>query len=731
MINNALRFALCALLILVSLPAVVCAQGIFQGISGLLDLNYNFLSTKATDTSGLTTKTNSNTYNPRFSLDINMNIFPNLKLNAGGVFEKNISIFESDDTKTKSTTTQLRPYINLTLSNPLYSAGIGYSRRHETVKTSDSPGVTTVNEDYNAILGWRPEGLPTIDVRLTRNNLFDEKRSIQDITTDSALLSARYAYKGLDVRYDGTYHGIKDKVNEVDTQQFIHAGMVTYSNLFFDKRVSLNTSYNITHEETETKASGKGGEVTFQIFPFAGLSLIDDTVNPITLDFNPALIDGNLTASSGINIGVPPPLGDSRRRQIGLDLLNVTEINQILVWVDRDLPPGIASKFSWELFISSDNLNWVSRPPPSVTFGPFQNRFEINFLNVNARYIKVVTKPLTAADAASVPTFANPDRIFVTELQAFIKRPAEEVKGKTTRTSHILYVDSRARILDIPTLFYELSYFFTRTDPSGQQRYTLSNGVSVNHRFSEVFSGRTRVAREDGAEEGERRTAYVYNASIVATPLKTLRHTLVYSGRWEKKDGTSTSNNSIFLQNNAALYKGIDIYLNGGLNFSTLETGQSQQNTTINFGTNLVPHRTMTINLIYSDTKTEASGGGLPGSSTSTRRGELNLSYHPFETLYLFASGELRKEGGQKLKTLQNFGLTWSPLPEGALQFNFFYNESIRSEDHAEERIISPSLRWKIATSSYLELSYQLIQNSSQFQKSISNGFGANLKIFF
>lgn len=723
------------LFILIFLPSRIFAQGLLQGISGLLEFNYNFFSTKTTDASGVTTKTTTNSYNPRLSLALNTNIFPTLNLNAGVVFEKDISIFESDGTKTKSKTTDFRPYINLRWINPLYVAGVDYSRRQETVKTSDSSGVTTVNEDYNAILGWKPDGFPSIDLRLTRNNLFDEKRINQDTTTDSALLNTRYTYKGLEVRYDGTYHDIKDKLNEVETEQFIHAGRVTYTNLFFNRRVSLNTSYNITYEETETKASGKGGEVAFQIFPFAGFSLIDDTVNPITLDPNPALIDGNVTASSGINIGVPPPLGDSRRRQIGLDLLNLTEINQILVWVDRDLPPGIPSKFSWDLYESSDNLNWASRPITSVTFGPFQNRFEIKFLNVNARYIKVVTKPLTAVDAASVPTFANPDRIFVTELQAFIKRPAEEVKGKITRTSHILNVDSRARILDIPTLFYELSYFFTRTDPSGQQSqksqqsYTLSNGLSVNHRFSNIFSGRARVAYEYGEEE-EKRSAYVYNASVIATPLRTLKHILVYSGRTQKIDGRSSNNNSIFLNNNAAIYQGIDVYLNGGINFSTLETGQSQQNTNINFGTNLVPHRTMTINLVYSDTKTDTSGGGLPASSNSTRRGELSLSYRPFETLYLFASGEIRKDGGRKIETLQNYGLTWSPFPEGTLQFNFSYNESMRSEDNAKSRIISPNLRWKITGSSYLELFYQFLQSSSKTEKSLSNGFGANIKIF-
>jgi hypothetical protein len=735
----AMRNVLCPMLVLLLLPSAALGQGLFQGVSGTLELNYSFLSTKTTDATGNTTKTAINNFNPRVTLTVNTNIFPNLKLDAGVIVEKNISWFKTDGMTTKSDTTDLRPYINLTLNTPLYTAGIGYDRRQETVKTSGSPGVTTVNEDYNVILGWRPEGLPIFDVRLTRTDLFDEKRNIQDTTTDYGLLSARYTYKNLDVRYQGTYTDTKDKLNEVETKDYLHTGRITYSDMFFNNRVSFNGSYNIAYEETNTTAAGIGGTVSSQISPFAGLSLVNDTFNPITLDPNPALIDGNTSASAAINIGLPPLGGNTSLRQIGLDFLVSTEVNQLLVWVDRDLSsaPTIANSFSWDVYISTDNLNWNHWAGPILPapFGPFQNRFELNFPNVSTRYIKVVTKPLSPLVFGS-SSFPN---IFITELQAFIKTPAEQVKGKNTKLSHILNIESRARILNIPTLFYEFSYFLTRTDISGQQSqqnnqsqqsYTLSNGLSVNHRFSSIFLGSARVAREDGTEEGKKRWAYIYNASIVATPLKTLRHNFIYSGRIEEIDGKSTDNNSIFLQNNATLYKGIDVNLGGGFNFSTLETGQKQENTIINFGSSIVPHRTMTITLIYSDTATNQSGGGLPSTSTSTRRGDLSVAYRPFDTLYLFASWEILAEKGQKIQTIQNYGLNWSPFPEGTLQFNFSYNESILSENNQKSRLITPSLRWNITSRSFLDLSYQLIHSSSKLQKSDSSGVSASLKIF-
>jgi len=723
-------YAFCAILLLV--PVGASAQGLLQGVSGIMELNYSFLSTKTTDATGNTTKTTTNNFNPRVTLTVNTNIFPNLKLDAGVIVEKNISWFKTDRISTKSDITDLRPYINLTLETPLYTAGIGYDRRQETVKASGSPGVTTINEDYNVILGWRPEGLPIIDARFTRTNLFDQKHDIQDMTTDYGLLSARYVYKNLDVRYQGTYTDTKDKLNEVETKDYLHTGRITYSDMFFNNRVSFNGSYNISYEETNTTAAGIGGTVSSQISPFAGLSIVNIVANPITLDSNPALIDGNTTTSAGINIGLPPLGGDTTSlRQVGLDFLVPTQVNQLFLWVDRDLSSAtnILNFFfaNIQVWTSSDNLNWTQVVGSTVSQGQFQNRFEINLplAGVTTRYIKVLTLPLQNV-VSGATSFPN---IFITELQAFIKKPAQEVKGKITRLTHILNIDSRTRILDIPMLFYEFSYFLDKTDP-GQTTYTVSNGFSVNHRFNPIFSGSARVAREDGTEEGKKRWAYVYNASIVATPLTTLRNNLVYSGRIEEIGKQSTKNNSIFMQNTATLYKGIDVNLGGGFNFATLETGQDQRNTVINFGASVVPHRTMTINLMYSDTTTDQSGGGLPSSSTSTRRGDLSVAYRPFETLYIFTSWEILAQKGQKIQTTQNYGINWSPFPEGTFQFNFSYNESILSENNQKSRLITPSVRWNITSRSYLDLSYQYIHSSSKLEKSDSNGVSANLRIF-
>jgi hypothetical protein len=239
------------------------------------------------------------------------------------------------------------------------------------------------------------------------------------------------------------------------------------------------------------------------------------------------------------------------------------------------------------------------------------------------------------------------------------------------------------------------------------------------------------VAREDGKEEDEKRFAYVYNASIVADPLKTVRNSLVFSGRDEEIEGRPNNLNSIFLYNTTHLYKGIDFNLNGGVNFTKQESGEKGRDFIINLQANFVPHRAMTLGLDYSNTISQRTGGDQGASSTYTRTLNFNLSYNPLRTLNLFAFVQYINEKGQKDRILQNYAINWSPFPDGALQFNLAYNQNFRTEDRAKESIFQPSIRYNISKNSYIIVSYQIIRTKSAIQNEDSNLFSTSLKLFF
>jgi hypothetical protein len=220
----------------------------------------------------------------------------------------------------------------------------------------------------------------------------------------------------------------------------------------------------------------------------AGLSVLDDTPADGALDQNPALIDGNLTVSAGVNIGLPPLGGDTRRRNLGLDFLAVQEFNSLLVWLDRDLPFEIASAYSWDIYTSADNLSWtLYTTVPSAPFGHFLNRFEISFPAVRTRYIKVVTRPLSAA-VIIPPGFANPNLIFITEVQAFLNRPVQDFRGSTTRIFQNYTLDVKTRLLNAPTLYHDFNSYYTEIGPDGRRRYNISNGLFFSHSFTPILS---------------------------------------------------------------------------------------------------------------------------------------------------------------------------------------------------------------------------------------------------
>jgi hypothetical protein len=98
-------------------------------------------------------------------------------------------------------------------------------------------------------------------------------------------------------------------------------------------------------------------------------------------------------------------------------------------------------------------------------------------------------------------------------------------------------------------------------------------------------------------------------------------------------------------------------------------------------------------------------------------------------TLFVIANIALSTTPSQKTQVTQNYGLNWSPFPDGALQFRFFYSENLATGG-VKERIINPGVRWNITKRSYLDFSYQWNTNTSASQKVEQNFFNAQFKIF-
>jgi hypothetical protein len=163
----------------------------------------------------------------------------------------------------------------------------------------------------------------------------------------------------------------------------------------------------------------KNPSVWTQVLPWSGLSLVEapgDLPTHVTLTSNAALVDGDLVAAAGMNIGYGASPGARTNRDVGASLFDRPAVDRVLVVLDRFLPAIVAAAYTWSAYSSDDNLAWS---PVAITgavvYDPLLNRFEIPIQRTQARHLKVVTLSL-AVGVTTDPVFTD---VFVTELMLF------------------------------------------------------------------------------------------------------------------------------------------------------------------------------------------------------------------------------------------------------------------------------------------------------------------------
>ena len=735
-------------------PAMVFADGIY----GRVNLTYAHTETTSTDFTGTSTDVSSRTFFQQYTLTADKYIYPNLKLFASGLFQKTDATSSLNGQGSWGDTTVTRPYIDLTLRTPVFNAGVNYTAVTTEQKIMNAPDTTLKFEAYGGILGWRPEGLPSVDLTLTRSYSYDANRILQDTVTDSAYLYSRYdPTQTVRLRYQGSYIDAKNNLKAVDSTTVGNDIRIMYDDQYFRQRVTLSTYYDYGHSTTDVTTSGKG-TVSFQVFAVDGLFLNSDNLLTAPTDpanLSPFLVDNTMTGptSATNNIGsatftASPP--DLTPRNIGLKFPAASQINTLDVWVfsvtgatidtavPAFLPDTVAGAFTWAVYTSTDGNNWhlfqTGAPAPYVldVSRPGVGRFEITFPNMPpARYIKVVVSPLSPfAAGGQARDFPG---IYVTELQAFNTTPAVNVMGTTTSTTETGALSANVALLKTPQLYYNFTYFFNNSESqfSTTRSSTMSNGLSVQHQFNPVFAGNAQLQRVDDHSPSGDRVTLRFGGQLTAVPLRTLSHSLGLSSSTEQSPTGRTKNNAVTLTNTAELYRNITAFLNGGWSNTDTESDQKIESTYYTGGINLIPIETLNITLSSGGNKSDQSGGGAPDFTQTSRSNEVDVSYYPFRNLYLAASWNVRKGSGQAPDRITNYQLNWSPFPGGDLTLNFSYYETQRALDSSVNKSYIPSLRWNINRKTFATLSYNSTKSTSIFGQSTTRVYATSLNMNF
>ena len=663
----------------------------------------------------------------RYRLDFSRRLFTNLEFRTGGSYEAESTSTTLPGDTFDGSRKRFTPYARVTLRTPTFGAEFAYERRLDRFE-ADASTSKLVQETWRANLTWFPVDLPLTRLELSRRNTYDLGRAGLDTVQDRLQLSSRYlAIEKIDLYYRGSLEKDHDRIADGRLTSNFQNFRIGYSNSWRDRRLTFSTDYTVNYRNTRTTRSGTG-ELIEPVVPTAGLASIDDTPSHDPLAPNPALIDGNRTLPAAINLGLPGPGGELRPRDFGVDLGFATEINTILVWIDRELTPAIAAAFSWQVYTSDDNLDWALRQAlPSATFGPFDNRFEVRFATTVSRYVKLVVSPLNAGvpDATSWPD------IQVTELEPELRRPSAELSFESSSTAQLFNADVRALLVQRANFYYEMGYFLaTRT--GGPTTYTLSNGLSVSHAIGPILTGSARLTREDRQERLGRQAAYLLSGSLAATPLPTLQLSTVASYVQEQGDfGRDTA--SVTLSGVAQLYRGVSASLALGKARIVPKTGGSTGSLDVNFGVTLTPHPKFTVTAIFQNRSTvsEFADASRPTLRDDLTTAEIGASYRPSRSLYLFGSERWERSNLTGSRTLRNYSASFTPFPDGAFHFSVFYDTTYRTELDETQETLVPTIRWDITPRIYLNLSYQYLRSTSLLGTNRTEVASATLRAAF
>jgi hypothetical protein len=295
--------------------------------------------------------------------------------------------------------------------------------------------------------------------------------------------------------------------------------------------------------------------------------------------------------------------------------------------------------------------------------------------------------------------------------------------------------DLRFLILRSPALFYEGSYWYNGVDRSGLgtatiYRDTLSNGLSVNHRFHRMVSAYARGAYEQGTQPEGYRTAVVSNATLTVDPVRTLTASVLYTGQDEEIDDRPNDRRSLMFQTNAMLYRGIDVQLGFGWNFTTRETGEELRDRYFNATASLVPRRNVSLTLNYVGSTTTRSGTFSGEPEYFSRRGYVTLAYDPVQTLHLVLEEEVVAVSDENTRTTTYVGIGWAPFQDGSLQVNVGYDDALRALEFGTERSFRAGARWKFARQSYLDVTYQKLRSEFTLQTTRSKVLSLGLRLY-
>jgi hypothetical protein len=229
--------------------AVLAWDAWAEGVNFNAEFLYNVSdSDTKIKTTGQDISTDSYRFNQRYNLDFSKNLFPYLVFATGAVYEHNKSSSTTGDLDTDFLEKRLRPFVELRLDNPIYSAGLIYRKNRIDEEVSDLPDKRRDRDEFSATAGMTPsKEFPEWNFTFIRTITDDDPETI-DQTRDLYNFDTQYE-PVRDLLLDYTYTRIdtENRVSGFDVLEQTHFGKMGYTRNFLSDRLYMFTEYRIRY----------------------------------------------------------------------------------------------------------------------------------------------------------------------------------------------------------------------------------------------------------------------------------------------------------------------------------------------------------------------------------------------------------------------------------------------------------------------------------------------------
>lgn len=714
-----------AFLAVIAITAYCQADGI--NLSG----HFNYTQSESTVASKLTGQTLSSTMaglNQRYKLDLTKRLYPNLNITAAAGYHLDTATGETQGERSETETRTLTPSVELTLKNSLYQAGIGYGRLEQTRDTGGNSDQTrTLRDTLHAAFSYRPEDLPPLNLNYSQTHSYNAPLTTDTLSRTLQFDTRYHAWKALQVNYAYSLSQNENRLSDYESLSQNHNGRIGYAKSFLDNRLNFSTNYRLQYQSL--RVPGASAQATeYPRLRANGLASVADTAQDGALTVVDALIDGDTALSSGIDIGLSAD--ENRFTSVGLDFGFAVSVDKLHLWIDRPLSTAAFNAFGWAVYTNEENSDTSAWTPVSSGvasyFDSFENRIVITFPAVTARFVKVVTRPLTMAPGIDLNEFEN---VLVTELQAFATIRDASGENETFSVDHAYSFGVYAKLSKQTNLGSSFSYRLRTEEPLATTDSQVSNGLYLSHSFNRQFSLNLNASRTEKETPTGSTVNYGYGAALKANHLPTLSQTLSYSGGKTTGDKDSTTSNAFMLRTQANLYQGWSAFADVGYTISESQESGRTRNTLLRTGTSLTPNSKVSVSMHYQQNRSLQDNDAETSENVRSSWG-VQTFITPYEALAFKIDYSVSEYQGYRTSLL-NYSVNWSPFPDGTLQVFLTYNESFRPESDSLQRSMGPSLQWTVSRHATLALSYILAESETPFQTTDNKNFSLRLRLVF